>query len=298
MQQERPIDADEEARLDALLCRLHTGAKVGDGDDVLVDAVAALRTHDRVSDEAVERHVDAFCEAHADTTRRRSLVDHFATRFERSTLFKVLAASVLAHVLALPVVAFVLLEREPARTPDIVFEPIDRSPSPIGEEPRDDLDLSDAFNAALLADRAQFEEWAPLLGDLGPRPPFENRLDNLLWTRLATFAGHASDTELTLQLERPADVLGAPADEAALLELALDVHVLRTSMRAAAREVVRVLAPRVGGVSAARAAAYGLFEGATVPYSGVDPAAFVRGTARHRDVDAGVERLFARLVLE
>ena len=295
MQPERPIDAEEEARLDALVRRLQSGAKTGDRDDALVDFVAALKSHDRVHADALERHVDAVYEAHADTTSRRTLVDHFAKRFERSTLFKVLAASVLAHVLALPVVAYVLLAPKPQRAPDISFEPVDRSPAPVADEPRDELDLSDAFNAALLADREVLEAAAELYADLGAGSNDASRLDGLLWTRLATFAKQTSDAELATCFAGLEDVIGAPADEAALLELALDAHVLRSALREDVREVVRVLAPRVGGASAARAAAYGLFDGDTAAYSGVDPAAFVRGMARHHAVDPELARLFERL---
>jgi hypothetical protein len=295
MQPERPIDASEEARLDALVRRLRSGAKTGDRDDALVDLVAELRGLDRVSGEALERHVDAVYEAHAETASRRTLVDHFAKRFERSTLFKVLAASVLAHLLALPVVAYVLLAPKPQREPDISFEPVDRSPSPIGEEPRDELDLSDAFNAALLADREYFAAAAALHTDLAARTAITSRLEDLLWMRLATIATLAKDAELAERLASCADVVGAPADEAALLELALDVHVLRPALREAVRDVVAVLAPRVGGVSAARAAAYGLGEGDADAYAGVDPAAFVRFMARHHTVDPELVRRFEQL---
>ena len=313
MQRERPIDADEEARLDALVRRLQSGGRSGDADDALIDLVAALRTHDRVSDEARERHVDAFYEAHADTARRRTLVDHFATRFERSTLFKVLAASVLAHVLALPVVALVLLAPEPKRsTPDISFEPIDRSPVPIGEESRDELDLSDAFNAALLADRerlvgfrAQLIERARVasLERVSDARADERLVERVLRTRLALLAGRAGDERIAADLAAwRADAAIDLAGDAALLELALDAYALRSSLRAAAAEVALALVPRVGGAGATRARAYGITAALGVahdaPYVAVDPAAFVRALEAHTDVDDDLVAAFARLGAE
>jgi len=313
MQRERPIDTDEEARLDALVRRLHGGERVGDSDDRLVDLVAALRTHDRVSDEARERHVDAFYEAHADTARRRTLVDHFATRFERSTLFKVLAASVLAHVLALPVVALVLLMPEPERrTPDITFEPLDQRPMPIGDESRDELDLSDAFNATLLADRerlvgfrAQLTERARVasLERVSDARADERFVERVLRTRLALLAGRASDERIAADLSTwRADASIDLAGDAALLELALDAFALRSSLRTAAAELASALVPRVGGSGALRARAYGITTdlGAPrgTPYGAVDPAAFVRGLEAHTDVDDELVAEFSSLGTE
>jgi len=260
-------DPAAEAALDAELAR-------ATGDDAVARLVGALRRHDQVSAAGVERHLDAVYEAHAEVTRRRGPLDFFAARWERSTAFKIVAASLLAHVLALPVVAYLVLEPEVPAPARITFEPAPDEPLLSNEPAADEVDVVNAFDPERLADVARIEAWRAA-GFLVAR---DARLDatpleRVLRTRLAVLAGAAPVAASEL-LEARASGARDAGSERAIAELALDVELLDPAARPLARRVlVDVLATADGDADfdgvRQRAGAYGLSPAGNAVYTGL-----------------------------
>jgi hypothetical protein len=264
-------DPAEEAALDAALARA-----AGDAD--VARLVVALRRHDQASAASVERHLDAVYEAHAETTRRRGPLDFFAARWERSTAFKIVAASLLAHALALPVVAYLVLEPQDEPRARITFEPVLDEPLPPAEATSEDVDVANAFDPERLADLARIEAWRSA-GALVVResPEVAESLEHVLRTRLALLAGAERAASVDL-LEARARGERDAATERAVAELALDVELLEPAARPLARRVLEdVLAAAAGDAAfdgvRGRARAYGLSSSGHAVYTGLDLAA-------------------------
>lgn len=132
--------ARDEQELDALLTRLRAPR---DEKDPLAGFVDAARALDAAPAHTIESCIDAAYEEYAVSTRRVGALEFLAVRLRHSSMLRLVAASIVGHVLVLPVLAFAVFVPDPEPSYTLVFElPSDRPP--VVETPDEGLEALDA----------------------------------------------------------------------------------------------------------------------------------------------------------
>ncbi|MEZ5980019.1 MAG: hypothetical protein R3F34_17650 [Planctomycetota bacterium] len=301
--QDRPLDPEE----DALVRALESHVAGGRSDESFADVDrlrAALRTLDRVERDAVERVVDAAVDEVVLASRRSRTIDFFAAGLRRSPLLRVLAASLVLHLLALPVVAYMVFAPEPEAPYRIEIElPRDLRPA-VAPRPHEELDVERGEAGALLRDALLADGVESVVLEPYAVPSDASAIERALVRRYATLTGRGT---VEVVDELPSDpVLAAIAVECVLDRLAHEPGSRREiecshgdllrAFEASALDVNRDFAGNAAVRRAlARAFAYGLLSSGPDDYDGLDPEAWLAEVPGSDELDESARLAWARL---